>query len=95
MKPRVHPSVWTVLTPKWRSAFARLREEQSGSGARAILLGLVALVFWVGVFGIAYRVLRYFRAVEDIGNLIAAKVLGIILLAFLSILLLSNIITAL
>ena len=95
MKPRVHPSVWTVLTPKWRSAFARLREEQSGSGARAILLGLVALVFWVGVFGIAYRVLRYFRGVEDIGNLIAAKVLGIILLAFLSILLLSNIITAL
>ena len=84
-----------MLTPKWRSAFARLREEQSGSGARAILLGLVALVFWVGVFGIAYRVLRYFRAVEDIGNLIAAKVLGIILLAFLSILLLSNIITAL
>ncbi len=59
------------------------------------MLGLVALVFWVGVFGIAYRVLRYFRGVEDIGNLIAAKVLGIILLAFLSILLLSNIITAL
>jgi ABC-2 type transport system permease protein len=95
VKPRVHPSVWTVLTPKWRSAFARLSEEQNGSGARAILLGLVALVFWVGVFGIAYRVLRYFRGVEDIGNLIAAKVLGIILLAFLSILLLSNIITAL
>jgi ABC-2 type transport system permease protein len=91
----ITPSVWTVLTPKWRSAFARLREEQSGSGARAILLGLVALVFWLGVFGIAYRVLKYFRGVEEIGNLMAAKVLGIILLAFLSILLLSNIITAL
>ncbi len=95
MKTRVHPSIWTVLTPKWRSVFARLREEQSGSGARAVVLGVVALVFWAGVFGIAYRVLRYFRGVEDIGNLIAAKVLGIILLAFLSILLLSNIITAL
>jgi ABC-2 type transport system permease protein len=59
------------------------------------LLGLIAVIFWVGVFGIAYRVLRYFRGVEDIGNLLAAKVLGIILLAFLSILLLSNIITAL
>ena len=84
-----------MLTPKWRSALARLREKQSGSGGRAVLLGLVALVFWVGVFGIAYRVLRYFRGVEDIGNLMAAKVLGVILLAFLSILLLSNIITAL
>jgi ABC-2 type transport system permease protein len=91
----IRPSVWTVLTPKWRSALARLREEQSGSGARALLLALVALVFWLAVFGIAYRVLRYFRGVEEIGNLMAAKVLGIILLAFLSILLLSNIITAL
>jgi ABC-2 type transport system permease protein len=91
----IRPSVWTVLTPKWRSVWSRLREEQSSSGARALLLGLVALAFWAAVFGIAYRVLRYFRGVEEIGNLMAGKVLGIILLAFLSILLLSNIITAL
>jgi ABC-2 type transport system permease protein len=91
----MQPRVWTVLTPKWRSVLARLRQEQAGSGARALLLGLVALLFWAAVFGIAYRVLRYFRSVEDIGNLMAGKVLGIILLAFLSILLLSNIITAL
>jgi ABC-2 type transport system permease protein len=91
----VRPSVWTVLTPKWRTALARLRQEESGSGGRALLLSLVALVFWAAVFGIAYRVLRYFRGVEEIGNLMAGKVLEIILLAFLSILLLSNIITGL
>ena len=91
----VRPSVWTVLMPKWRSVLSRLREEQTGSSARALLLGLVAVAFWAAAFGIAYRVLRYFRGVEDIGNLMAGKVLGIILLAFLSILLLSNIITAL
>ena len=91
----VRPSVLTVLMPKWRSVLSRLREEQTGSSARALLLGLVALAFWAAAFGIAYRVLRYFRGAEDIGNLMAGKVLGIILLAFLSILLLSNIITAL
>jgi ABC-2 type transport system permease protein len=91
----VRPGLWTVLTPKWRSVIARLRQEQSGSIGRALLLSLVALIFWVAVFGIAFRVLRYFRSVEEIGNLIAGKVLGVILLAFLSILLLSNIITAL
>jgi ABC-2 type transport system permease protein len=91
----IRPGVWTVLTPKWLSVLARLREEQTGSGARALLLGLVALIFWAAVFGIAYRVLKYFRGVEEIGDLMAGKVLGIILLAFLSILLLSNIITAL
>ena len=84
-----------MLTPKWRSVLSRLREDQTGSGARAALLGFVALVFWAAVFGVAHRVLRYFRGVEDIGNLMAGKVLDIILLAFLSILLLSNIITAL
>lgn len=84
-----------MLTPKWRSALARIRQEQSGSLTRLLILSVVGLVFWAAVFGIAYRVLRYFRGVEEIGNLMAGKVLGIILLAFLSILLLSNIITAL
>ena len=60
-----------MLTPKWRSVLARLRQEETGSGARAMLLGLVALIFWAAVFGIAYRVLRYFRGVEEIGNLMA------------------------
>ena len=84
-----------MLTPKWRSALARVRQEQSGSTARALLLSLVALLFWAAVFGIAFRVLRYFQGVQEIGNLMAGKVLDVILLAFLSILLLSNIITSL
>jgi hypothetical protein len=42
-----------------------------------------------------YRVLGHFRATPGVGDLLAAKLLGMILLAFLSILLLSNIITAL
>jgi ABC-2 type transport system permease protein len=89
------PSLWTLLTPKWRSVLARLRQEQSSASGRVLLLTFVALVFWAAVFGIAFRVLRYFRGVEEIGNLMAGKVLGVILLAFLSLLLLSNIITAL
>jgi len=52
-------------------------------------------MFWLGVFGVVYRILRYFRGVEEIGPLLAGKLLGIVLLAFLSILLLSNVITAL
>ena len=91
----VQPNLWTLLTPKWRSALARSREEHADSRARFLFLGFIALLFWVAVFGIAFRVLRYFRSVEEIGNLMAGKVLDVILLAFLSILLLSNIITAL
>ena len=93
--PTRQPSLTTILTPKWRSAVARLRQRDSGTTTRILLLALVGLGFWSAIFGIAFRVLRYFRGVPDIGNLVAAKILGILLLAFLAILLLSNLITAL
>jgi ABC-2 type transport system permease protein len=88
------PGLWTVLTPKWRGVLARFRQERK-SRAKFLLLALTGLAFWTTVFGVSYRVLRYIRGVQDIGYLLAGKMLGIILLAFLSILLLSNIITAL
>jgi len=92
---RIQPSLWTVLTPKWRGVLARLRREHSRSWAKFVLLALTGVGFWSAVFGVSYRVLRYIRDVQDIGFLLAGKVLGAILLAFLSILLLSNLITAL
>ena len=91
----VQPPLWTLLTPKWRSALTRARQDQTDSRLRMVLLAVVGLFFWVAVFGIAFRILRHLRTVDEIGNLMAGKVLGVILMAFLSILLLSNIITAL
>ncbi len=89
------PSITTILTPKWRTALARVRTKESGVGTRVLLLTLVGLGFWLAVFGVMYRVLSYFRGVEEIGDLVTAKLLGVVLLAFLAILLLSNLITAL
>jgi ABC-2 type transport system permease protein len=82
-----------LLTPKWRTARTRYRQGQSRG--KAVIVGLVGVIFWAAVFGVLYRVLSYFRGVEEIGSLLAGKLLGIALLAFLSILLLSNVITAL
>lgn len=89
------PSLWVVASPKWRSAVARFRSERSGAGTRALLLLLIGFGFWTAVFGLAYRVLFYFKGVEEIGPLLAGKMLGMALLAFFSILLLSNLVTAL
>ncbi|HET7600436.1 MAG TPA: hypothetical protein VFK09_09095 [Gemmatimonadales bacterium] len=89
------PGLWIVLRPKWLGARARVREQRAGAGPRLLLLGVLGVGFWSAVFGIAYRVLARLREVPDIGPLLAAKLLGIALLAFSSILLLSNIITAL
>jgi ABC-2 type transport system permease protein len=82
-----------LVRPKWRTALTRWRQGQSGG--KAAVIGTVGLIFWAAVFGVLYRVLGYFRGVEEIGPLLAAKLLGLGLLGFLSILLLSNVITAL
>jgi len=47
------------------------------------------------VFGVLYRILKSLRSVEELGPLIPGKMLGLILLSFISILVLSNVITAL
>lgn len=87
------PHLWQVLTPQWRSALARSR--QGGQLGRTLLLGGVAVAFWAAIFGIAYRLLQYLRGVEEIGPLLAGKMLSVTMLAFLGILLLSNLVTAL
>lgn len=84
-----------VLMPKWLTARARAVAGEKGRATRWSVLGLVGLGFWAFAFGALYRVLRYFAGVEEIGALLAGRLLGILLLAFASILLLSNIITAL
>ena len=91
----IQPSLWRVLEPKWRTALQRLREERSRGPGRLLILVLAASGFWLGVFGILYRILKYFRGVEDVGPLLAGKILGVVLLAFVGILVLSNVITAL
>ena len=81
--------------PKWRTALARAREERSGTPLKLLLLALVAAGFWSAVFTVAYRVLLYARSAPEIGSFLPQKMLGVILLAFASILLLSNLVTAL
>lgn len=84
-----------ILFPKWRTLLTRLRQERGGGGGKIVVVAAVGLIFWSSVFGVLYRVLRYFRGVEDIGPLLAAKLLALVLVSFLAILLLSNVITAL
>ena len=90
------PSLWRVFEPKWRTALQRIREERSrgGSGKLLLLVG-VGTLFWLAVFRVLYVILRYFRGVEELGPLLAGKLLGLVLLSFIAILVLSNVITAL
>ncbi|HSG82314.1 MAG TPA: hypothetical protein VLC48_08695 [Gemmatimonadota bacterium] len=86
--------VWHILKPKRITALRRFGRQSAGSG-KVLPVLTVGAIFWFAAYGILFRILRYFQSVEDIGDLLAAKLLGLILLTFLSVLLLSNVITAL
>jgi ABC-2 type transport system permease protein len=85
---------WHILRPKRLTALRRLRSQGSGGGKTATF-AVVGTVFWLVAYSVIYRILRYFQGTEDIGDLLAAKLLGLILLTFLGVLILSNVITAL
>ena len=93
--PHPDPSTLHILTPKWLTARARTVSGERGHGMRMLFLGLFGLGFWAFIYLMLYRLLVYFRGVPEIGPLLAGKLLGLILVGFFSILLLSNIITAL
>ncbi len=84
-----------LLRPKWLTARARASRGERGRGARLAILGGTGLLFWGIAFGVLYRLLQYFRGAEEIGPVLAGKLLGLLLVGFSSILLLSNVITAL
>lgn len=84
-----------LLRPKWQMARHRLQRHQRGDVRRMVLVSVLGVGFWGAAFAVALRLLRYFRSAEDIGSLLAAKLLAMILLSFASILLLSNTIAAL
>ncbi len=88
------PSLRHLLLPKWLSARARGTSGSEGRW-RLLLLGALGAIFWMFIYLVLFRLLRYFRGVAEIDPLLAGKLLGLILVGFFSILLLSNIITAL
>jgi ABC-2 type transport system permease protein len=90
-----NPALLHLLGPKWLTARARAMSGERGRGARFTLLAFLGFIFWAFIFGMLYRMLGYFRNATDIGALLAGKLLGLMLVSFMSILLLSNIITAL
>lgn len=83
----------TLLRPRWLT----FQSSRAHRGARwhLLLFASVGIAFWVGIFGVTHRVLRYFQAIEGIGDFLAYKLLSMVLLVCLSLLVFSAILTSL
>lgn len=87
---------WPILLkPKIIAIKHRLQQRGGGSLLKPLLLTCLAAGFWVLTFWAFQRVLSYFRSVELFGDLLAARLMGMMLLTFFSILLFSNIVSSL
>ncbi len=88
-------TVLTLLKPRVWSFRNRLRGRLEGKAWVKILLALISLLFWAGIFAVVYRVLLYFHSIEGFGDVLARKLLSMVLLTFFSVLVFSSILTAL
>ena len=85
-----------LLLYNWFLSFKhRIRVPSRKEAVKPVIFSIIALLFWGGTFIVFYRVLAYFQGIESLGDFLAAKLLAMVLLTFFSILIFSNIITAL
>lgn len=86
-------AVLTLLMPRWHG-FQKGRMKKGGL-LRMLLFFSLGLIFWIGIFSVTYRVLRYFQSIEGVGDLLAFKLLSMVLITCLSLLVFSGILTTL
>ena len=88
--------VLTLLRPRLLSARNGLKEgAPNNHRMRLLLFSAIGSIFWIGAFLIFYRVLTYFQSVQDFGDILAMKLLSMMIITFFTLLLFSSIINSL
>jgi ABC-2 type transport system permease protein len=87
--------MFLLLTPRFHSIKNRFNRLAPGDGLKTVMLGLLGLAFWTFLYGVSFKVLSHFRTIEGLGDLLAIRLLSMVLLTFFSVLVFSNIVTSL
>jgi len=88
--------ILTLLKPRfWSFKNGRSSKTAENQKIKTVLFGAVGLAFWVGIFAVFYRVLIYFQGVEGFGDILARKLMSMVLLTLFAMLIFSSIITSL
>lgn len=87
--------VLTLLRPRVFSFKNKgLFKNDRGRRVKLFLFGTIGICFWGGIFAVSLRVLIYFKEISELGDILAHKLLSMILLTFFSLLIFSSILTA-
>ena len=88
--------VITLLKPRFLSFKNKgIFKSDSGRIYKLALFGSISMFFWGGIFVVSLRVIGYFKKIEGLGDILAYKLLSMVLLTFFSLLVFSNILISL
>lgn len=87
--------MFLLLAPRYQAIKNKIIRIAPGDGFKTVVLTLLGLGFWAFLYVISFRVLSYFRTIEGLGDLLAIRLLSMVLLTFFSVLVFSNIVTSL
>ncbi len=89
-------TIFFLLRPRVSSSVNSLSQgDKKNHWARMVMFGTIGILFWIGIFIVSYRVLSYFHNVQDFGDILAMKLLSMIIIIFFTMILFSNIINCL
>lgn len=89
-------TVVTLLKPRiWSFKLRRFADGRKDALLKLSVFGTIGIIFWGGIFAVSLRVLGYFKGIEELGDVLAYKLLSMVLLTFLSVLIFSSILTSL
>ncbi len=84
-----------TISPKVLSIKNKMKVQRGSSLWKIVIFSSMGFGFWIGTFIVFHRVLAYFQGIPDFGDILAKKLLSMVFLTFFSVLIFSNIITAL
>ncbi|MEW6076676.1 MAG: hypothetical protein AB1724_02570 [Thermodesulfobacteriota bacterium] len=84
--------VYTLLFPRALSFKNRMLYSRK---IQFLLFGGIGVALWAGVFAASFRILTYFQGIEQLGEILANKLLSMIFVVILSLLVFSSVITLL
>jgi len=85
-------AVYNLLFPRVLSFKNRILQSRK---IQFVLFGGIGAALWAGVFAASFKVLAYFESIEQLGDILANKLLSMIFVVILSLLIFSSIITLL
>jgi ABC-2 type transport system permease protein len=89
-------AVLTLMKPRfWAFLNGGISRGAWDSRARLYFFSAIGLVFWLGIYMMFYRVLTYFKGVEGFGDILAAKLMSMVVVTFFTLLLFSSVIVTL